>query len=95
MRTITLRGMTVGDNRWEGPSKRLSDAEFQAQSEKGLCFCCEENYYARHRCKVKERKELRVLVVQPNEEELEVIEEEDYVEVIEMKTIEIERITSQ
>ena len=38
MRTIMLRGVTVGENRKEGPMKRLSDAEFQAKREKRLCF---------------------------------------------------------
>ncbi|KAA0047957.1 ty3-gypsy retroelement transposase [Cucumis melo var. makuwa] len=49
MRTITLRGVATADNRREGPSKRLSNAEFQARREKGLCFKCDEKYYARHR----------------------------------------------
>lgn len=42
MRTITLRGVTAAENRREGPTKRLSDAEFQSRREKGLCFLCVE-----------------------------------------------------
>lgn len=42
MRMITLRGVAGEPNRREGPLKRLSDAEFQARREKGLCFRCEE-----------------------------------------------------
>ncbi|KAA0066119.1 transposon Tf2-1 polyprotein isoform X1 [Cucumis melo var. makuwa] len=38
MRTITLREVATGENRREGPTKRLTDAEFQARREKGLCF---------------------------------------------------------
>ncbi|TYK15158.1 uncharacterized protein E5676_scaffold790G00230 [Cucumis melo var. makuwa] len=36
MRTITLREVATGENRREGPTKRLTDAEFQARREKGL-----------------------------------------------------------
>ena len=58
MRIITLRGVVKETNRQEGPSRRLSDAEFQARCEKELCFRCEEKFYAGHRCKVKDQKEL-------------------------------------
>ena len=58
MRTITLRGVTAGETRRGGPTKRLSDAEFQARKEKGLCFCC-ERYHTGHCCKVKEQREFR------------------------------------
>lgn len=60
MRTITLRSVAMGENWHEGSTKRLSDVKFQAQREKGLCFCCEERYHVSHHCKVKEQKELRV-----------------------------------
>lgn len=36
IRTITLRGAPAVEVKKEGPSKRLSDAEFQAKREKGL-----------------------------------------------------------
>ncbi|TYK28909.1 ty3-gypsy retrotransposon protein [Cucumis melo var. makuwa] len=62
MRTVTLRGVTTVDNQRKGPSKRLTDAEFQAKREKRLCFKCEEKYHVGHRCKAKEQKELRILV---------------------------------
>ena len=39
--------------------KRLSDAEFQARKEKGLCFRCNEKYSHDHRCKNREQMELR------------------------------------
>ncbi|TYK04845.1 retrotransposon protein [Cucumis melo var. makuwa] len=63
MRTITLRGVTAGENRRERPGKRLSDAEFQAREDKGLCFRCDEKYHVGHRCKIKEQMELRMFVV--------------------------------
>ncbi|TYK18318.1 ty3-gypsy retroelement transposase [Cucumis melo var. makuwa] len=90
MRTITLRGVTTTDNRREGPSKRLSNAEFQARREKRLCFKCDEKYYARHRCKAKEQKELKMLVVREDGEEFEIIEEEVEGEVAKENTIERE-----
>ncbi|TYK17139.1 putative retroelement pol polyprotein [Cucumis melo var. makuwa] len=43
MRTITLRSTGNGEAKREGPSKRLSDAEFKAKREKGLCFKCDES----------------------------------------------------
>ena len=66
------------------------DVEFQARREKGLCFCCEEKFCGGHRCKVKDQKELRVLVVQANGEELEVVEEDDRTEELEVKAIELD-----
>lgn len=57
--------------------KRLSNAEFQARREKGLCFKCEEKYTVRHRCKA---KELRAMAVQENGDELEILEEGDKVD---------------
>ncbi|TYJ97524.1 transposon Tf2-1 polyprotein isoform X1 [Cucumis melo var. makuwa] len=61
----------------EGSSKRLSDAEFKAKREKGLCFKCDEKYYSGHKCKVPELRELRMFVVHDNNVEEEIIEEED------------------
>ena len=88
--TITLRGVAGEINRREGPSRWLSDAEFQARHEKGLYFGCEEKFYAGHRCRVKDQKELRVLIVQADGEELEVEEEDDYTEEPEVKAIELD-----
>lgn len=70
----------MGQNQRKGPTKRQSDAKFQAQREKGPCFRCEEQYHAGHRYKVKEQKELRVLVVRENGEEVEIIKEDDHEE---------------
>ncbi|KAL0560786.1 hypothetical protein IC582_001199 [Cucumis melo] len=90
MRTITLREVATGDNRREGPTKRLSDAEFQARREKGLCFRCGEKYFAGHRCKTKEHKELRMLVVKEEGEELEIVEEEFFDAETGMKQVEVQ-----
>ena len=38
MKTVTLKGVMMADNRREGPSKRLTNAEFQARREKGVMF---------------------------------------------------------
>ena len=67
----------------------MYDAEFQSWREKGLCFRCEEKYYVGHRCKVKEQKELRMLVVHDNGEELEIIEDDPYDEELEVKPMEV------
>lgn len=68
MRTITLRRVTADENRQEGPAKRLSNAEFQARRDKGLCFRCDERYHAEHKCKAKEQRELRMFMVRENNE---------------------------
>ncbi|TYK23171.1 Ty3/gypsy retrotransposon protein [Cucumis melo var. makuwa] len=92
MRTITLREVATGDNRREGPTKRLTDAEFQARREKGLCFRCGEKYHTRHRCKTKENKELCTLLVKESGEELEIVEEEYFDAESEMKLSEIQNV---
>lgn len=58
MRTITFKGVMTCENRMVDPIKQLLDAKFQSRREKRLCFQCEEKYYARHRCKAMEQKEL-------------------------------------
>ena len=63
MRTITLRAGNVGENEKKGPTKRLPDAKFQARKEKGLCFRCNEKYSHDHKCKTREQRELKMLVV--------------------------------
>ncbi|KAA0040605.1 retrotransposon protein [Cucumis melo var. makuwa] len=77
MRTITSRGLTAGagENKKEGPSKQLFDAEFQARKEKGLCFHCNEKYSFDHKHKAKEQRELRMFVATTNDGEMEIIEE--------------------
>ncbi|KAA0040168.1 ty3-gypsy retrotransposon protein [Cucumis melo var. makuwa] len=76
MRTITLRNTTNGEARRKGPRKRLSDAEFKAKREKGLCFKCDEKYHFGHKCKELEVREMRMFVLHENNEEEEIIEEE-------------------
>lgn len=56
--------------------------------DKGLCFRCDEKYYAEHRCKVKEKREFRMLAVKENGEEWEVLKEY-HEESKEMKMLEI------
>ena len=48
------------------PVKRLSEAEWKAKREKGLCFRCDEKYTIGHRCK---NRELQVLMVHDEEME--------------------------
>ncbi|KAA0057268.1 Ty3/gypsy retrotransposon protein [Cucumis melo var. makuwa] len=92
MRTITLREVATGENRRERPTKRLTNAEFQARREKGLCFRCGEKYHAGHRCKTKDSKELRMLLVKESGEELEIIEEEYFDAETEMKPLELQGV---
>ena len=87
MRTITLRGTSSEEARKEGPTKRLSDAEFQSRKEKGLCFRCKEKYSHDHKCKTKEHRELRMLVVMGENGKYEIIEEDNTEQ--ELNTIEI------
>lgn len=77
MRAVTLR-TTTGEVKKEGPKKRLSNVEFQARKEKGLCFRCNEKYHD-HRCKGREQRELRMYVVKEDEEyeTVEEVEDED------------------
>ncbi|KAA0058397.1 Retrovirus-related Pol polyprotein from transposon 297 family [Cucumis melo var. makuwa] len=75
--------------RGESGFKCAGDCLVQARREKGLCFCCEERFFAGHKCKVKDQKELRVLVVRANGEELEVVEEEDLTEETEIQKAKI------
>ncbi|TYK29109.1 ty3-gypsy retrotransposon protein [Cucumis melo var. makuwa] len=88
MRTIALKGVMARENWKEGRSKRLSNAEFQARREKGLCFRCNEKYSTNHKYKAKEQRELRMFVVKSDKEELEIIEK-DEVEKKELNAIEI------
>ena len=78
IRTITLRGTTNGENKKEGPSKWLSDAEFKAKREKRLCFKCDEKYHLGHKCKKREQRELIMFVVRADNVEEEIMEEDYY-----------------
>ncbi|TYK14463.1 Ty3/gypsy retrotransposon protein [Cucumis melo var. makuwa] len=80
MRTITLKSNPIGETKKEGTSKRLSEAEFQARKEKGLCFRCNEKYSHDHKCKNKEQRELRMYVMKSEDEKFEIIEEANYEE---------------
>ncbi|TYK09529.1 ty3-gypsy retroelement transposase [Cucumis melo var. makuwa] len=89
IRTITLRSTANGEVNKEGPSKRLSDAEFKAKREKGLCFKCDEKYHSRRKCKDMELRELRMFMVHEDNVEEEIIEE-DYHEPKELNMFEVE-----
>ena len=62
--TIPIKGSY---QKSEPPIKRLSDAEFRSRLDKGLCFKCNEKYTPGHRCRVKEKRELMLFIM--NEEE--------------------------
>ena len=51
----------------EPPVKRLSDTKFRARLDNGLCFKCNEKYSPDHRCKVREKREPMLFIL--NEEE--------------------------
>ncbi|TYJ96445.1 Ty3/gypsy retrotransposon protein [Cucumis melo var. makuwa] len=93
IRTITLKSPNFGEIRKEGTSKRLPDAEFQLRREKGLCFKCNEKYSADHNCKMKEQRELRMFVVNNNNEELEIVEEVES-EAAELRTAKVQPHTT-
>ncbi|KAA0054961.1 Transposon Ty3-I Gag-Pol polyprotein [Cucumis melo var. makuwa] len=75
IRMIRLRSPNTGEVHKEGNTRRLPDAEFQLRREKGLYFKCNEKYLANNKCKMKEHRELRMFVVNSNNEELEIVEE--------------------
>lgn len=47
----------------------MSEAEYQARRDKGLCFRCEEKFFKGHRCKIKEVRALRVLLAGDSDED--------------------------
>ena len=74
----------------EPPIKRLSDAELRSKLDKGLCFKCNERYTLGHRCRVKEKKELMLFIM--NEEESKEDEgktEENTGEVVELNHLDL------
>ncbi|KAL4030271.1 hypothetical protein IC575_008507 [Cucumis melo] len=93
IRTITLKSPNSGEIRKEGTSKRLPDAEFQLRREKGLYFKCNEKYSADHKCKMKEQRELRMFVVNSNNEEFEIVEETE-ADIVELRTVEVQPQTT-
>ena len=64
---------TPASSSGSAPFKRLSETEWKAKREKGLCFCCDEKYTISHRCK---NRELQVLMVHNEEMEDEGIDDE-------------------
>ncbi|TYK05651.1 Retrotransposable element Tf2 [Cucumis melo var. makuwa] len=48
--------------------KRLSDSEFRARLDKGLCFRCNDKYSLGHRCKAKTNRELMFFITNEDEE---------------------------
>ncbi|TYK23012.1 Transposon Tf2-6 polyprotein [Cucumis melo var. makuwa] len=74
----------------EPPVKRLSDSEFRARLDKGLCFRCNDKYSSGHQCKGKTNRELMLFIT--NEEELgnEEEKEDDGAEGVELGSLEIE-----
>ena len=82
--------------------KRLSDTEFRARLDKGLCFRCNEKYSPGHRCKVKEKRELVLFILNeeesveegnPSEESTEEIVELKQLDILEEREIELKTIT--
>ena len=74
--------------------KRLSDNEFQATLDKGVCFLCNDKYSSKHSCKVKENRELMLYIAKEEEdwEEGEVKVEAKPI-VVELKTLEVKEET--
>lgn len=67
----------------------MSDSEYQNRREKGLCFRCDEKFTFGHRCKTRETRELRVLLVNEEETETDDSEEEISHDETEMKQLEV------
>ncbi|KAA0033896.1 retrotransposon protein [Cucumis melo var. makuwa] len=78
----------------ESQVKCLSDSEFRARLDKGLCFHCNDKYSLGHRCKGKTNRELMVFITNA-EEELENEKEKEEVETeeVEFETLEVKRKT--
>lgn len=62
-RSVMVEEWTTTPRR-EYPSRKMSNAEWQLQREKGLCFRCDKKYTMGHQCK---NRELKVLLVQEDE----------------------------
>ena len=84
--TIPIKG---NYQKSEPPVKRLSDAEFRARLDKGLCFKCNERYSPGHRCKMKDKRELMLFIM--NEEES--LEDEDRTEETNEEVLELNQLT--
>ncbi|TYK30161.1 retrotransposon protein [Cucumis melo var. makuwa] len=80
--TIPIKGSYQKN---EPPIKRLSDAEFCARLDKGLYFRCNEKYSHGHRCKVKEKRELMLFILNEEEDP----PEENREELVRLKQLEL------
>ncbi|XP_016900785.2 uncharacterized protein LOC107991020 [Cucumis melo] len=80
--TIPIKGSYQKN---EPPIKRLSDAEFCARLDKGLYFKCNEKYSHGHRCKVKEKRELMLFILNEEEDP----PEENREELVRLKQLEL------
>lgn len=65
----------------ETSSRKLTDAEFKEKRDKGLCFHCNERYYQGHWCRLKEKRELNLIIAGEVKEIEDIPEEEIEVEV--------------
>ncbi|KAL4018114.1 hypothetical protein IC575_021704 [Cucumis melo] len=85
--TIPIKG---NFKKGEPPVKRLSDAEFRARLDRGLCFRCNDKYSPGHRCKTKEKRELMFFIMNEEEEDEEGDSQEEVIEgTVELKTLEL------
>lgn len=68
--------------------RRMFDAEFKEKRDKGLCFRCDERYFQGHRCKIKEKRELN-LIIAGEEGDCEEMNCEEEVPEVETKALEV------
>ncbi|KAA0038265.1 retrotransposon protein [Cucumis melo var. makuwa] len=69
--------------RGEPPVRRLSDSEFRARLDKGLCFRCNNKYSHGYRCKIKDNRELMLLIM--NEEDKDEADVKEETELLDQK----------
>lgn len=67
MRQISIL-IKVNYARGEPPLKCLSNSEFRARLDKGLCFRYNDKYSYEHKCKVKENREVMLLIANGEED---------------------------
>lgn len=63
--------------------RRLSDSEFRARLDKGLCFRCNNKYSHGYRCKIKDNRELMLLIM--NEEDKDEADVKEETELLDQK----------
>lgn len=90
--TETKHFSSTTATRKDGPSRRMTDAEFQRRRDHGICLRCDEKLSAGHQCKSK--KELLVLVAFGDEEsEFEINEEMESEDTpVELQTAEVDDV---